>query len=868
MFPDNYPYTNFHELNLGYFIIHFREIFSQWADLYDQMLDWKNATTDELAAWKTGVEADLDQREAALRAELETWKTQTGQDIAGWENATLAALTAWQTATQAVFEAIRVEAAGSATAAAASATDAATAKTAAETAQAAAEAAAASVTASAAQIATNTADISDLKTQLNRIYEYIPLEQGSIAGRNENVQTETRVRTKGFVFGKLTITCNSGIRIKRVVYCNAETGSYISLIDPNAQSYTLSGQYAARIVFGKEDGTANTYVSDVKINTIWEDVLSDQNKLLLDTLPVEQGGIDISGVDMDTNTRVRTIGYIRGAFEAFCPTGIIVFRAYYYNESTLAFDSTVAISSAHGVIGKAGCVSRLAFSKTNTSATILPSDITRYSKSISQLIAEVNQRAVNAQNTADSFFSDTDELFTESGQLHRVSDGLGGFVVNNADLITTNYIPVKPSEKIIVRGRGSSGATALASFYDANYMPVSSVGEASMDNVDTELTVPAGAYFVRVCKETSKTGKVNCLATRRNNNFDYKTVKAEFNFHGYEMPDQTALPDELLATSESFVQADVPDYVYDLYDDLVTEYPNYVSKVNCNTETEIGTQSEYPLFMYKFVPPTAKSSSNGSTTKEIIKKVMVVSGAHDELAAVYGLYLMMKYICEHGNNDDLISVLRYSYEFDVIPVVNPYGLANGVSVDENGVDFERNFKTNDWQVTGTAGNKGYSGTAPLSEDNTQIVNYYISHGGYCLFVDCHNFYESANRALSWIVPPLSQQTGYDLYKFGCGHVKSMTALWKKQFDTTFPKDEYIYGYVSIPKENERGTTDYVGMPARSLTYYGIPAFTVESCETCSYVNGTYDPSHYVRGTQDVMTRVAENIINAVMTILM
>ena len=169
-FPrDAYPYTNFHELNLGYFIVHFREIFSQWADLYDQMLNWKDATDEELATWKAGVEADLDQREAALRAELETWKAQTGQDIAGWEDATLAALTAWQTATQAVFEAIRVEAAGSASAAAASAGDAATAKTAAETAQAAAEAAAASVQASAAQITTNTEDIADLKTQITHI---------------------------------------------------------------------------------------------------------------------------------------------------------------------------------------------------------------------------------------------------------------------------------------------------------------------------------------------------------------------------------------------------------------------------------------------------------------------------------------------------------------------------------------------------------------------------------------------------------------------------------------------------------------------------------------------------------------------------
>lgn len=182
MFPDNYPYTNFHELNLGYFIIHFREIFSQWADLYDQMLSWKDATDEELATWKTGVETDLTARETALRAELNEWKTQTGQDIAGWESATLAALTAWQTATQAVFEQIRTEAAASATAAAGSATAAETAKTAAQTAQAAAETAAASITASAAQIAENTGDIAILEAQTSLLADAVGSTEVEVLG--------------------------------------------------------------------------------------------------------------------------------------------------------------------------------------------------------------------------------------------------------------------------------------------------------------------------------------------------------------------------------------------------------------------------------------------------------------------------------------------------------------------------------------------------------------------------------------------------------------------------------------------------------------------------------------------------------------
>lgn len=160
---DRYPYTNFHELNLVYFIRHFREIFEQWASLYDEMQSWKTSTTAELEAWKTETLEDLQSWETALLAELDAWKTQTGADISAWETATLAALTAWQTAAETEFEAIRVEAAGSATAAAASASDAATAKTAAETAQAAAEAAAADIASSAAQIATNTADITALQ---------------------------------------------------------------------------------------------------------------------------------------------------------------------------------------------------------------------------------------------------------------------------------------------------------------------------------------------------------------------------------------------------------------------------------------------------------------------------------------------------------------------------------------------------------------------------------------------------------------------------------------------------------------------------------------------------------------------------------
>ena len=175
-----FPYTNFHELNLDYFINKFNEIFTEWEQLNSTLLEWKAATDasnalwktsveNGLAAWKTATEADLNARETALRAELSAWKTATEADIGTWETDTLAALNAWKATAEATFETIRVQAAASATAAQTAQTAAETAQTAAETAQTAAETAAASVNASAAQIATNTGDISDLKTHLDNL---------------------------------------------------------------------------------------------------------------------------------------------------------------------------------------------------------------------------------------------------------------------------------------------------------------------------------------------------------------------------------------------------------------------------------------------------------------------------------------------------------------------------------------------------------------------------------------------------------------------------------------------------------------------------------------------------------------------------
>lgn len=173
---DKYPYTNFHELNLDYFIKEFKRIFAQWDELYTTMTRWKDATDADLAAWKASTLADMTAWETALLASLDAWKAETGADISSWESGVLSDLADWKdtftsyaASVTADAEAARDAAAGSATAAAGSATAAAGSATAAADSATDAASSAAGVAASVTQIATNTQDISDLKTQLSNV---------------------------------------------------------------------------------------------------------------------------------------------------------------------------------------------------------------------------------------------------------------------------------------------------------------------------------------------------------------------------------------------------------------------------------------------------------------------------------------------------------------------------------------------------------------------------------------------------------------------------------------------------------------------------------------------------------------------------
>lgn len=103
---NKFPYTNFHELNLDWFIKKFQEIFDQWATLYQTMLEWKADTDQDLANWKRDTLAALDQWEDDLIDALNLWKQATGQDITDWEDGVIRDLNSWKSRFEDDYEAL------------------------------------------------------------------------------------------------------------------------------------------------------------------------------------------------------------------------------------------------------------------------------------------------------------------------------------------------------------------------------------------------------------------------------------------------------------------------------------------------------------------------------------------------------------------------------------------------------------------------------------------------------------------------------------------------------------------------------------------------------------------------------------------
>ena len=171
--------------------------------------------------------------------------------------------------------------------------------------------------------------------------------------------------------------------------------------------------------------------------------------------------------------------------------------------------------------------------------------------------------------------------------------------------------------------------------------------------------------------------------------------------------------------------------VFALYDELVSDYPEYVEKTTLGTDSNSKT-----VYAYQFGNGQYNSAGTRARDTATDKPVILfIAGVHGyERSAVMSTYEFFYDLC-HG--DPKLCYLRENYIFKVIPIVCPDEYDNDKRINKNSVNINRNFDA-DWESSGS-GTQDYSGAAAADQPETQIVQDFIDdNADAVLFVDHHN----------------------------------------------------------------------------------------------------------------------------------
>lgn len=261
-----------------------------------------------------------------------------------------------------------------------------------------------------------------------------------------------------------------------------------------------------------------------------------------------------------------------------------------------------------------------------------------------------------------------------------------------------------------------------------------------------------------------------------------------------------------------------------LYDELVSNYPNYVSK---NTLTSGGVTN------YEYVFTNGNYNAQGgyfSPDEEMEKPtVLITAGTHGyEQSSVMGLYVLMKKMCEKDNS---LSPIIYSANYRIIPIVTPWAYDNDSRVNENGVNINRNFASQDWVLTGIG--EDYSGAEPGDQDETKIVQNWINaHNDAIILIDWHN-------------------NGVRLNQISC-------LLGQSADESLFIKKKYLFGMNSIIpywiKEREIDETDIFAYTGETTTGGTMKSYAKDkglngfTCETSWNIKNTGKHSMFTIAT--------------------
>ena len=275
----------------------------------------------------------------------------------------------------------------------------------------------------------------------------------------------------------------------------------------------------------------------------------------------------------------------------------------------------------------------------------------------------------------------------------------------------------------------------------------------------------------------------------------------------YESPDLIDIPTHTFRSGDSIIPTkphatgEVINTFYALYDALVSAYPHYVSKVECDVEMQrIGIEKPDYMnglntYMYKFIPPLTRTPDADITKIELHRpKIFITSGTHAEYEGMYDVIHMMQRVCQQWATDGNLEELRWNAEIYIMPCSAAWTDDNGIRCpfekDESGADVRalradpnRNASANDWMHTkpdsaAVISSHTWSGEAPADLYETKVFEHFFEMIAPDVYIDRHNAYLPTHDDNTMIYCVSKQKMALDC----CNElITTMTRSWRTRF---------------------------------------------------------------------------------------
>ena len=210
-----------------------------------------------------------------------------------------------------------------------------------------------------------------------------------------------------------------------------------------------------------------------------------------------------------------------------------------------------------------------------------------------------------------------------------------------------------------------------------------------------------------------------------------------------------------------------------------------------------------------------------------------------------------------GYRDINVEQFNSLIDIYVLPCPWPWNMENNSRNGYNGPNGNRQFPTRNWRESGDTEHQNWTGTAPLSEYEAKVINYYLSQIKPDVCLDVHTSGNDDVGHMGIMIVNKYDQPLVDL----CGIIARTTSNIAKQASRNFPLNPNICLYGVYPKDGSAMGEFYEYAYEQGCKY----SILCEESPYSKWDNGVFDPQasiveQYTDGIQKEQIQYIFNIL--------